>query len=175
MPNPIPWRFSEACFRRYEPAITDALAAYPKVIAYEPQSSLETFTARFRDAIRGHIKHRFSPSTVDPDILARLGERLSCISQDGKVLIGPLSALKLHKPTAPVKGHRAPLLHEGDFVIDVSKTPDAFIWIASLFQSRAMTPQPSVILTNCPALALARFSSWDVAFEEVGPDTYRII
>lgn len=55
----IPQRFTEAAFRRYEGIIAQAVAVLPSRYHFEPRSlglSLETATARLRDAMRSlHI------------------------------------------------------------------------------------------------------------------------
>lgn len=76
MSTTIPHRFSERSFRRYESDIAQISAAYPGLITLSPGDlSIETYTHRLRDAIRGVLEYHY-PTTID---LAKLAKQDICV------------------------------------------------------------------------------------------------
>jgi hypothetical protein len=101
-PKP-PLRLSEGHFRRYEGVILQFVQSYPRPIEVDPSPfSPETFSTRFRDAVRSFLANRALPtaslhwaSLINPDDL-RIAWDGSISTHNGrKVFIGP----KQQKPT----------------------------------------------------------------------------
>lgn len=92
-----PYRFSEAVFRFYEPFIARALAVYPSSIVIDPRRvdrSPETFSCRFRDAVRSFRENRWFPTEINTTAFDEHADELKVhITNDGTCMIGPLAAL----------------------------------------------------------------------------------
>lgn len=65
----LPYRFRERAFRTYESAIAAVTKAYPGVITFNPKlnynQTTETFSCRFRDAMRSFAEHAWHSTTID--------------------------------------------------------------------------------------------------------------
>lgn len=91
MPHP---RLSQAALDKYAEPIALALTAYPGVVRYDLIGSSETFSARFRDAIKGALKYGHTNLHVSPILLKLHGLKLSVSMRDGYVLIGPKESIR---------------------------------------------------------------------------------
>lgn len=65
----LPYRFRERTFRTYESAIAAVTKAYPGVITFNPKlnynQTTETFSCRFRDAMRSFAEHAWHSTIID--------------------------------------------------------------------------------------------------------------
>lgn len=91
--TPLP-RMSQAAFDKYADIIGRALMAYPGVIRHALTGSTETFSARFRDAVKGAIKYGHTNVRVSSILLNQYGPKLSVAMRDGYVLIGPKESFR---------------------------------------------------------------------------------
>lgn len=85
-------RFSEKAFRRYEDVIRKVLVNWPNITVIDPSPySVETFSCRFRDAVKAHAQSHFSSELVNYPQFIQLCDEfvVSLTYAEGKVAIGP--------------------------------------------------------------------------------------
>lgn len=98
--KPIPWRFSELSFRRYEPIIAQAVTIYPDSFTINARVSYElspiTFACRFRDAMKSYKTYAWPSTLIDRDkFMLRYTEiAISEIATPGLLTIGDKKQLK---------------------------------------------------------------------------------
>lgn len=85
---------SQAALDKYAGPIALALNSYPGVIRYDPIGSPETFSARFRDAIKGALRYGHTNLGIPKTLLELYGPKLAVSMRDGYVLIGPKDAVR---------------------------------------------------------------------------------
>ena len=87
-PTRIPHRFSERSFRSYEPAIAVCVRNWPAATEFAPSNSLETFSQRFRDAIKSHNIYKWPTTTIDANKWADFHDnKVVRITAHGTILV----------------------------------------------------------------------------------------
>ncbi len=119
--NQNQYRFSERVFRRYEPVIKRMLASFDKPFQAKFEGSTETHTARFRDAARSFIDHKWE-SEADPEEFRKLWQvsAVRTTEEDGGFLVfnkreHKQMLLDMEAPT-----------HELDSTVDLGGTASGF-------------------------------------------------
>jgi hypothetical protein len=107
MTTPLPHRFRESSFRRYETIIHDAVRAFPEPLkircALYDLSSI-TMSCRLRDAMKSFATHKW-PVTWDASMLEKFhriyqaGElRVHELSDAGFIVVGKSATIKTSQP-----------------------------------------------------------------------------
>lgn len=95
----VPHRFSEKQFRRYEPHIATVVRNWPGITRFKPTCSIETFSCRFRDAIRGLFIYRYI-TLINYDELLSIRGALTVAQKGDCVVIGPKLVVAAYSPTS---------------------------------------------------------------------------
>lgn len=85
----LPHRLREKSFRVYEGWLKDATKKFPEVYIMETPGSIETLSARLRDAKSSVLRYNWK---TDIDLTTL--KQISIGVKDGQVLIGPVSAIR---------------------------------------------------------------------------------
>lgn len=153
--KPIPWRFSELSFRRYEPIIAQAVTIYPDSFTINARVSYElspiTFACRFRDAMKSYKIFGWVSTLIDRDkFMSRYTEiAISEISTPGLLTIGDKkqlkkpSVLQVHPAVSMVKQYTSSN-HEP---INIT-TEEEFDLICKLASGRLLSSEIKIKSTN---------------------------
>lgn len=98
--NPAIYRFSEGCFRRYEPIIAELVAKWPAPLIFEPQGLRPTTTSsRLRDAIVSVLVNKWE-TKIDTRKLFEIRDLFKVTFDERKVYITHRSQDPLDTVTA---------------------------------------------------------------------------
>lgn len=99
----LPSRFRESQFLRYAPFIGAALREFPNAITIDPAPlSVETFSARLRDAITAKSRFGYKSSLVDEALFTRHSTALVVSMRDSNVVIGDSASVKTQRAMTAV-------------------------------------------------------------------------
>jgi hypothetical protein len=96
MNNPLPYRFREQSFRRYEQVIRQITESFPVPLVIDPAAhnlSPVTFSCRLRDAIKSHSRYRWAVRWED-EKFHRIANDIVVSERDGKLHVGSRETLK---------------------------------------------------------------------------------
>jgi hypothetical protein len=91
--NPIPYRYRESSFRRFESDIHYIVDKYPTIVIITPHGSYEAYTARCRDACRAYIKSDWQ-SGISRTRLAEIFTDISFAVTPTGVVVGPKATVR---------------------------------------------------------------------------------
>lgn len=165
MPNVVPHRFSEAQFRRYEPILAQIQAAWPNVSIFDPGAtgilSQETFTCRLRDAMTSFVRYSYCSGLILRDSFLEIYNEVIVAQKDGKVLVGPRSALKTHKTVQPIHSTSATVGQKNDVFTCINPSA-ATIHAFCLLLSQRLLTKPVLVEMLDPQLLLEVQEKYDI-------------
>ncbi|SRR6266436_453656 len=91
--NKLPYRFREVAFRRYEPILKLVLERFPAPFSLKPEGSIETFTCRFRDAMKSLLKYQW-PTNLPMAKFVQCVDAIVVSIQGDLVVIGNSETIK---------------------------------------------------------------------------------
>lgn len=98
----IPSRFKESAFKRYEPYIDVVMRNFPSVVRLNPEPlSPETFSCRFRDAVKAVLKYNYS-TYLDLNKLRQIQPDMIVSMQETEIVIGDKDTIKQNKEPTPI-------------------------------------------------------------------------
>lgn len=150
-PTSVPHRFSESQFKFYAPYIALALKEFPACIKLSPADvklSVETFAARFRDAMTAKEEYGYKHPDINETDFDEKHKYLyvSIPIGTGIVLIGSRAAVKAAQQpgatTAEVSVKTTPQATE----IVVKNEPGYIEMVCSLLGNNVLTPKPRFVV-----------------------------
>lgn len=160
----VPHRYKKEQFDRYAPFIGKALENWPNLTKVVPQAvSMETFSARFRDAVTAAIKFGYEHDLVSQDSLRKYGPELSVAMRADCVVIGPRHAIRADKNIGSV----LPNSHKKVDEIEVKNDLECLAHVCALLHSRAFVSVPSFFVREISQTYIDSLEAqWDVCFAE---------
>lgn len=160
----VPHRFKKEQFDRYAPFIAKALENWPNLTKVVPQAvSMETFSARFRDAVTAAIKFGYEHPSVSQDDLKKNGPDLSVAMRADCVIIGPRHAIRADSNLGSV----LPNSNKKNDEIEVKNDPDCLAHVCMLLHNRAFVNTPTLFVRAVePDIINKLEEKWDVCFAE---------
>lgn len=154
-PQPkVPTRFSEPHFRRYESTILKFVQSYPNPLELDPSPfSPETFSTRFRDAVKGFLFNRsnLNPAThwnslIPPSDLKTAWSHSISTHNGSKVYIGPKRlrpesysfASGLVEPNGTVEPTRQDSLATTQGIVSLDPADDVIRSFVTLLHTKAI-------------------------------------
>lgn len=105
MNPPLPPRFREAAFRKYEQTIADIVRGFPNPRIFLPPGSPVTFACRLRDAIRSLRENQWTTIVPLAAFFQCVDEIVVSEKSDGSVIVGNSETVKTPgtNPTIRIK------------------------------------------------------------------------
>lgn len=132
MPS-LPYPQSEACFRKYEHAIAQAVDKYPMVVClsdkFEIPDAHTTFIARFRDAEKSYLTYNWVCDFIDREKFLLVSSFLQIVSHEGKIYTGDRISIQELKRKPSSKPKTKPSLDS--FPIS-ERDPGILLYLAKL-------------------------------------------
>ena len=170
----IPIRFSERAFLYYLPVIKEIVRGWPGPVAFSPGDlSLETFTCRLRDSIRGAVLYHWTHPDIQPGILSSISDLLVLRQIDGKVIAGTFQTTKPIKTSTVSTTTTIGTIVQPTITIDY-KDQDV-VHAAALLLSKRLLLGPLKLLNFIPdENATNLLNSYDIAITSSGNDTIMV-
>lgn len=172
-PMPIPSNIRAShryeAFKSYAHVIGAALASFPTVVVVDPEElSIETYSARCRDAITAKQLYQWQSPFIDEASFAKHGNALVVSMQEDKVIIGSKDAVRARRKAtlqSAIKGKVLTVTSKTE--VEVLNSPVNLQLLCQLLSVRAFNPCPSFFVMNADLQALKALESrFDVAFEQ---------
>lgn len=161
---PTASRHSLTAFLRYADAIAAVLSAWPNAVTFDPAPlSVETFAARFRDAMTGAVRYDYNHPRIDRRRLGEVLPNIVVAIRDNVVVAGSPSAVKAVKPVgSPLEATPAHSVITALMTLDGHRF-DIVEAMALILSERVLTIQIKIV--NPPSDIVERLAKFDVAIE----------
>lgn len=177
MHSPIPHRFREASYRRYEIIINQAVEAFPNCVTFKPsdfQLASVTFACRCRDAMKSLKENQWN-TFID---LAKFNTHFDTIvlseRTDGTIIIGSKESIAKTAANAliPAFHIEAPTTLSSDIILLKSKDCKDLIMLLS--HRRMLSPH--ILLAGLTPTEVTDYQNmYDIAIEEQDNQTHILI
>ncbi len=173
--QPLPHRYRESQFRRYEHFIARAVSTAPAAILCDPKLfniAATTFAARLRDAIKSYHDNNWPSSTISRPAFDILYPSLTVAHRaDGTVLLGDRNAIRGYQSI----GNPAPIVPEASSIVTISVIHlTAAELIMQLSHRRLLAPR--LILTGLTEVDVDTYQQkYDIALDRNEDGTYTLI
>lgn len=172
----IPARFKRTQFEGVAHVLGAALSAYPDAIEVDPSPlSVETYARRIREAKQAKMLYHYKHPLIDDNLFAQRADEIETSMLDGKLMIGPKSAIKKAKPVGRI---RLTELRDDEEIIIDHKEWDTVERLCRLIHDRVFSPMPNFIIFNLSADQVADLEKrYDVAIApfEDNPQKFQLI
>lgn len=178
----IPYRLTEKCFHKYEDVIASAVHYFPDIswfnhISYGLPPSLETVTARMRDAMTSLAKYNWATTKVDMVKFRECWNHLIVTQHNGLLLCGSLPNVRAAKsePESKVLSTKEGFSPSNAEWLDLRDVTDpvAMVGIFTLAVYQAIN-RP-VLLTLAPDAVTKIESKFDIALQPQPDGSYLLL
>lgn len=163
MQNIPPYKYSQRVFNEFAEHIGRAIDAFPEVVEFNPQPlSDQTFTRRFREAVKAKELYSWKSDYIDNVRYFQFGKLLVVSPQGSKVIVGARSEVKAHlsDESLPKGNAITALAIDNEITISIAGIKNLCI----LLSGKYLTPVPSFIVACNEDIARECEREYDVVF-----------